>query len=130
MRKLAWFVIIGLALALSVALTCHFVPEIGDGLYNVGVNVIGAGIVNGATGLMTGMMAWGATGLGPAVAIVTGWSLAAIIFWTVVLRKYIWTRYIKKEPATATTSGVLQQDVSPVPLKVVEKKPEPVTEAS
>jgi flagellar basal body-associated protein FliL len=129
-RKLAWLVIIVLIVALSVAVACAYSPSFSATIYDFGVNVVGASIVNGVTGAMTGMMAWGSTGLGPSVAIVAGWSLAAIIFWTVVLRKYIWTRYIKKEASTATTAATLQQDVSPVPLKVVEKKPEPVTEAS
>jgi hypothetical protein len=131
MRKLAWLVIIVLIVALSIAVACAYSPPFSATVYDISVNVVGASIVNGITNLMTGMMAWGATGLGPSVAIVTGWSLAAIIFWTVILRKYIWTRYIKKESSAIGTEANLQKDVSPVPLKVVEqKKEQPVTEAS
>jgi len=98
MRKLAWFVIAILLIVTIIAVTCAIVPSVSAAVYNIGVNYIGLTIVKYATGAITGMMAWGATGLGPAAAVFFGIGIAFTVLWLVVLRKYVWTP-IKNAPA-------------------------------
>jgi hypothetical protein len=90
MRKLAWFIIIVLIVALTLVSLCLYSPAFSAGLYDIAVNYIGASIVNGITGGATGIMAWGATGLAPALAVFLGTGILFTILWLVLLKKYIW----------------------------------------
>jgi len=126
MRKLAWFVIF-LLLGLAIfGFACAFSPPLSATAYDVGVNVVGKGIVNGITNLMTGMMAWGSVNLAQASVVFFGTLVGGIIFWTLILRKYIWPR-IRPTPTITTSSKPLQggliqtgtQAVGPVPAGTV-----------
>jgi hypothetical protein len=110
-KIVALFII--LVVALAIATTCALYPPASAAFYEVGVNVLGRGFINLVTGIMTGMMAWGATSLGPAMVIALGWSIGAIIFWTIILNKYIWKRYIKKEEKPDQSKTFVPQ-VAPV----------------
>lgn len=131
MRKLAWFVIALLLVVTIIAVACAVMPSVSAAVYDIGVNVVGRTIVNWITGLMTGMMAWGTTGLAPAAAVFFGVGIGFTVLWLVVLRKYIWNPLRGAvKPDMSTTEVSMQRDVSPVPLKNVEqKKEEPIPES-
>ena len=120
MRKLAWLVIIMLIAALSVAVACAYSPSFSATIYDFGVNVVGASIVNGVTGAMTGMMAWGATGLGPAAAVFFGVGIGFTVLWLVLLRKYVWNP-IKGVAKPITSSVTLRGGPEPELPQVIEK---------
>jgi hypothetical protein len=123
MRKLAWFVIILLVIIASVAVACAIVPSISAAVYDIGVNYIGVTFVNLVTGSMTGMMAWGATGLGPAAAIFFGVGIGFTILWLVVLRKYIWNP-LRGVTKTMTPTLTLRGGPEPeLPQLIEQSKP-------
>jgi hypothetical protein len=97
MRKLAWFVIALLLGITILAVLCAMMPSVSATVYNIAVNYIGLNIVKIITGGITGMMAWGATGLGPAAAVFFGIGIGFTVLWLVVLRKYVWSP-IKNAP--------------------------------
>lgn len=107
MRKLAWFVIGVLLIITIIAVACALVPSVSATVYDIGVNYIGLNIINLATGAITGVMAWGATGLGPAAAVFFGIGISFTVLWLVVLRDHIWAP-IKSVPSalkgTSTTT--------------------------
>jgi hypothetical protein len=128
-KILAAFIL--LLIAFGIAVACALSPPVSSGVYEFFVNILGRNIVTWFTGVMTGMMAWGATALGPAMAIALGWSIGAIIFWTIVLNKYIWKRYIKKEekpstalppPYTAPQTIVIREEATPTRTVVAPEK--------
>jgi len=121
-RKLAWFVIFLLIGLTAWALSCAFIPGVSTASYDIGVNWIGAGIVNGFTNVMTGMMAWGATGLGPAVAVFLGTGIGFTVLWLVLLRKYVWTPLRSAKKVIQTVSAP-----APAPTPTVRATEEPST---
>jgi hypothetical protein len=126
MRKLAWFVIIVLIAALSVAVACAYSPSFSATIYDFGVNVVGLGLVNLITGSMTGMMAWGSTGLGPAAAVFFGVGIGFTVLWLVLLRKYVWNP-IKGVAKPVTPSVTLRGGPEPeLPQAIEQVKPSEV----
>jgi len=119
-RKLAWFVIIVLIVALSVAVACAYSPSFSATIYDFGVNVVGAGIVNGVTNLMTGMMAWGSTGLGPAAAVFFGVGIGFTVLWLVLLKRYVWNP-IKGVAKPVTSAVTLRGGPEPELPQTIEK---------
>lgn len=126
MRKLAWFVIIVLVVALSIAVACAYSPMFSATIYDFGVNTVGASIVNGVTGAMTGMMAWGATGLGPAVAVVSVTLIAGSILWLVILKRYIWPHVHPVAAKASSQIGGMTMQREPAEPEPPQKKEEPL----
>jgi hypothetical protein len=120
MRKLAWLVIIVLIVALSLAVGCLYSPVFSATIYDVGVNVVGAGIVNGVTNLMTGMMAWGSVNLAQASAVFFGVGIGFTVLWLVLLRKYVWNP-IKGVAKPITSSVTLRGGPEPELPQTIEK---------
>ena len=129
MRKLAWAVIIFLVIFGVIAGTCAIYPPASTTVYDVGVNIVGQSIVNGVTAGMTGMMSWGASGLGPAVAVFLGTGIVFTVLWLVILRKYVWTPVRNLRSPTVTKTYQNQPVVTqPTPVVKVESKPQKVEE--
>jgi hypothetical protein len=128
MRKLAWLVIIVLIVALSLAVACAYSPGFSSWLYDFGVNTVGANVVNGITGAATGVLAWGATGLGPAVAVLLGTGIAFTVLWLVVLRKYIWNPIRGVAGKAAAPTVTLRGGPEPELPTSIEKSAEVVKE--
>lgn len=127
MRKLAWFVIIVLIVALAIAVGCAYSPGFSASVYDFGVNTVGASVVNGVTGLMTGMMAWGATGLAPAFAVFLGVGIGFTALWVVLLRKYIW-KPLRGSKTITTASATLRGGPEPeLPQPIEQVKPKEET---
>ena len=120
MRKLAWLVIIVLIVALSLAVGCLYSPSFSATIYDVGVNVVGAGIVNGVTNLMTGMMAWGSVNLAQASAVFFGVGIGFTVLWLVLLRKYVWNP-IKGVAKPITSTVTLRGGPEPELPQTIEK---------
>jgi hypothetical protein len=119
-RKLAWLVIIVLIVALSLAVGCLYSPSFSATIYDVGVNVVGAGIVNGVTNLMTGMMAWGSVNLAQAAAVFFGVGIGFTVLWLVLLRKYVWNP-IKGVAKPITSTVTLRGGPEPELPQTIEK---------
>jgi len=119
-RKLAWLVIIVLIVALSLAVGCLYSPSFSATIYDVGVNVVGAGIVNGVTNLMTGMMAWGSVNLAQASAVFFGVGIGFTVLWLVLLRKYVWNP-IKGVAKPITSTVTLRGGPEPELPQTIEK---------
>ena len=120
MRKLAWLVIIVLIVALALAVGCLYSPSFSATIYDVGVNVVGAGIVNGVTNLMTGMMAWGSVNLAQAAAVFFGVGIGFTVLWLVLLRKYVWNP-IKGVAKPITSTVTLRGGPEPELPQTIEK---------
>jgi hypothetical protein len=126
MRKLAWFVIIVLVVALVIAAGCLYSPSFSATIYEVGVNVVGRGIVNGVTNLMTGMMAWGSVNLAQASAVFFGVGIGFTILWLVLLKRYIWNP-IKGVAKPITSTVTLRGGPEPeLPQSIEQVKPSEV----
>jgi len=124
MRKLAWFVIIVLIVSLAIAIGCLLSPTFSAGMYNIGVNTIGLGLVKIITGLMTGMMAWGSINLAQATAVALGWGIGFTILWLLVLRKYIWNPLRNAPSAIKGTTVTLRGGPEPeLPQSIEQAKP-------
>jgi len=119
-RKLAWLVIIVLIVALTLAVGCLYSPVFSATIYDVGVNVVGAGIVNGVTNLMTGMMAWGSVNLAQASAVFFGVGIGFTVLWLVLLKRYVWNP-IKGVAKPITSSVTLRGGPEPELPQVIEK---------
>ena len=120
MRKLAWLVIIVLIVALVICGACLWSSAFSATVYDVGVNVVGAGIVNGVTNLMTGMMAWGSVNLAQAAAVFFGVGIGFTVLWLVLLRKYVWNP-IKGVAKPITSSVTLRGGPEPELPQSIEK---------
>jgi hypothetical protein len=119
-RKLAWFVIF-LLLGLAIfGFACAFSPPLSATAYDIGVNVVGAGIVNGVTNLMTGMMAWGSVNLAQASAVFFGVGIGFTVLWLVLLRKYVWNP-IKGVAKPITSTVTLRGGPEPELPQTIEK---------
>ena len=92
MRKLIWFILIVLVVALGLAVACNYSPEFSATLYTFGVDTVGGGIMTSVTGALTGLMLWGSEGLANSVAILAGTLITGSILWLVILKKYIWPK--------------------------------------
>jgi peptidoglycan/LPS O-acetylase OafA/YrhL len=128
MRKLIWFILIVLVVALGLAVACNYSPEFSATLYDFGVNTVGGGIMTSVTGALTGLMLWGSEGLANSVAILAGTLIAGSILWIVLLKRYIWPK-IKgvTKPITPTIS--LRGGPEPeLPQTIEQAKPEAVKE--
>jgi hypothetical protein len=119
-RKLAWLVIIVLIVALALAVGCLYSPSFSATIYDVGVNVVGNGIVNGVTNLMTGMMAWGSVNLAQASAVFFGVGIGFTVLWLVLLRKYVWNP-IKGVAKPITSTVTLRGGPEPELPQTIEK---------
>lgn len=122
-KKLIAFVIIVLAVALAISIACWFSPPFSTALYEFGVNIIGASIVNGVTGGLTSIMAWGATGLGPAVGVISGTLIVGSILWLVLLRKYVWPHVKNVKQVVVTTPVTLRGGPEPELPQTIEQVP-------
>jgi len=132
MSKKVWFAFLALIIIATLAILCARFPWFSEALYNLGVNYIGAGIVNGVTGLATGLMTWGSTGLAPAVAVLAGDAIIFTILWTILLHK-VWDKrpaVLKKAIVPTYQNQPTPQQPTPIvttpspsPQKVEEEKP-------
>jgi len=97
-------------------------------VYSFGVDTVGAGIVTNVTGALTGVMAWGATGLAPSVAVLAGTLIIGSIAWLVILKRYIWPK-IKGVAKPITPTITLRGGPEPeLPQTIEQAKPETVKE--
>lgn len=120
MRKLAWLVIIVLIVALSLAVGCLYSPAFSATVYDVGVNVVGLGLVNLVTRGMTGMMAWGSVNLAQAAAVFFGIGIGFTVLWLVLLKKYVWNP-IKGVAKPITSTVTLRGGPEPELPQSIEK---------
>ena len=127
MRKLIILGFIILAVALTLAALSLYSPDFKATLYDFGVNTIGGGIVNGATGLTTGVMAWGATGLTQAVTVIAGTLLIGGLIQIFILRKYVWPHVpgVAKKVIT-TAPGAMRGGPEPELPQTIEQVPSEV----
>jgi peptidoglycan/LPS O-acetylase OafA/YrhL len=127
MRKLAWFVIIVLIVALAIAVACAYSPPFSATVYDFGVNTVGASIVNGVTGLMTGMMAWGSANLAQAAAVFFGVGIGFTVLWLVLLKKYIWKPLSGSKTITTASASLRGGPEPELPQSIEQVKPKEET---
>jgi len=125
MRKLGWFLIIVIFVAMIWTILALAFPPVGTMSYDFFVVILGQNIVNGATGLSTAIMLWGSTGFLPAFAVFLGTGILFLtlgVLFTRIVRPHLPGRLGIKQTSTTPATAPLQSRLQEPALPPVEKK--------